>query len=159
MNKGLVPCLTDGGMRGLAKELNPNGFNEICNWHSFQRLGLRARADCLQLFDEEEAQEEKTTEGKMEKILSFCDKANRDVSKKDMKKRKIPSTHAKGINTYFDGLKMNDEDRLRICSFIRPKGWKAQFDDKNAELSESDSKMKRDLMASRKAFPQIKVLV
>ena len=42
MNKGIIPCIADGGMRGLAEELNPNGVNETCNWHSFQRLGLRA---------------------------------------------------------------------------------------------------------------------
>ena len=65
MNKGLIPCLTDGGMRGLANDLNPNGFNETCNWHSFQRLGLNAREDCLKLFDDEQ-------DKKLDKIYKFA---------------------------------------------------------------------------------------
>ena len=151
MNKGLIPCITDGGMRGLAEELNPNGVNETCNWHSFQRLGLRTRENCLRLFDE--AQEEK-----LDAILKFCDKAKKNLSKKDMSKKKIPSTHAKGINSYFDGLEVTSEDRLRICKFVRPRGWKAEFDDNDADISESDKKIKNDLMASRKIFPKIKVI-
>ena len=151
VNKGLIPCLTDGGMRGLADELNPNGVNEVCNWHSVQRLGLHARGPCLSLFDEAQSD-------KMTAIMAFCVKANRDISKKDMKKKKIPSTHAKGINSYLDGLKMTDEDRLRICSFTRPHGWKAQFNNDSEELSESDNKIKRNLMASRGGFPKIKVI-
>ena len=150
MNKGLIPCLTDGGMRGLADDLNPNGFNETCNWHSFQRLGLNAREDCLKLFDDEQ-------DKKLDKIYKFCDKANRDLSKKEMKKKGTLSTHAKGINSYFDGLQLTDEDRKRICRFVRPKGWKAQFDDESAELSADDKKAKDKLLSSRKVFPKIKV--
>ena len=152
VNKGLIPCLTDGGMSGLAEDLNPNGFNETCNWHSIQRLGLNARGDCLKVFDEKQDE-------KMEKILKFCDKANRDMSKKDMKKKGMLSTHAKGINSYFDGLELNDEDRSRICRYSRPKGWKAEFDDEGAELSESDKKLKQKLLSSKTVFPKIKVFI
>ena len=60
VNKGLIPCIADGGMRGLAEELNPNGVNETCNWHTLGRLGLRTRENCLRLFDD--AQEEKLDE-------------------------------------------------------------------------------------------------
>ena len=138
-------------MRGLAKELNPNGVNETCNWHSVQRLGLRTRENGLFLFDE--AQEDKMTA-----ILKFCDKAKKDMSKKDMIKKNIPSAHARGINSYLDGLELGEEDRLRICKYARPKGWKAQFDDESADLSESEKKTKLDLMASRKKFPPLKVI-
>ena len=138
-------------MRGLAEELNPNGINETCNWHSLQRLGLRTREDCLRLFDE--AQKEK-----LDAIFKFCDKAKKDMSKQDMRKKNIPSTHARGINSYFDGLELKDEDRLRICKFARPNGWKAQFDDESAELTDSEKKSKRDIMQSRKTFPAIKVM-
>ena len=138
-------------MRGVADELNPKGFNETCNWHSLQRLGLRTREDCLALFDEAQAE-------KLDAILKFCDKAKKDMSKKDMKKKNIPATHAKGINSYLDGLELSDEDRLRICKFVRPKGWEAQFDDISADLSDLEKNKKRDLMASRGKFPLIKVI-
>lgn len=150
VNKGLILCLADGGMRGVAKDLNPNGFNEECNWHTTQRLGLNARGPCLKIFDEKQDE-------KMEKILKFCDKAKKDMSVKDMRKKGILSTHARGINSYFDGLELNDEDRSRICRYTRPEGWKPEFDDENAELSDSDKKLKRKLLSSKKVFPQIKV--
>ena len=70
-------------MRGLAEELNPNGVNETCNWHTLQRLGLRTRENCLRLFDD--AQEEK-----LDEILKFCDKAKKDMSKRDMIRKNIP---------------------------------------------------------------------
>lgn len=156
VSKGLIPCITDGGMRGLADELNPNGFNETCNWHSFQRLGLRTREDCLKLFDEED----KTTQkDKLDAIMKFCDKAKKDMSAKDMRKKNIPSTHARGINSYFDGLELTNDDRLRICKFARPNGWKAQFDDDSAELPDSEKNIKKDLIASRKSLPKIKVMI
>ena len=134
----------------MADELNPNGFNETCNWHSFQRFGLNAREDCLALFDPDQ-------DKKLKEIFKFCDKANKDMSQKDMKKKGILSTHAKGINSYLDGLQMTDEDRSRICRFLRPKGWKAQFNDESAELSADDKTTKEKLISSRKVFPKIKV--
>ena len=151
VNKGIIPCIADGGMRGLAKELNPNGVNETCNWHSFQRLGLRTREDCLKLFDE-------TQEEKLDAILKFCDKAKKDMSKKDMIKKNVPSTHARGINSYLDGLELSNDDRLRICKYARPRGWKAQFDDESSDLSDLEKKTKSDLIASREKFPKIKVI-
>ena len=150
VNKGLIPCLADGGMRGLTEELNPNGFNETCNWHTFQRLGLNARGPCLKLFDERQDQ-------KMKEILEFCDKAKKDLSKTDMKKKGLLSTHARGINSYFDGLELKNEDKSRICRFVRPKGWKAEFDDDSADLSENDKKIKQKLLSSKTVFPKIKV--
>ena len=151
MNKGLIPCIADGGMRGLAEELNPNGVNETCNWHTLQRLGLRTRENCLRLFDD--AQEEK-----LDEILTFCDKAKKDMSKKDMTRKNIPCTHARGINSYLDGLELTDDDRLRICKFARPRGWKAQFDDEGSDLSDQEKKTKQNLLASRVKFPKIKVI-
>ena len=150
VNKGLIPCLADGGMSGLAEDLNPNGFNETCNWHSIQRLGLNARETCLKIFDEKQDE-------KMEKILKFCDRANKDLSKKDIKKKGMLPTHAKGINSYFDGLELKDEDRSRICRYSRPNGWKAEFDDAGAELSDGDKKLKQKLISSKTVFPKIKV--
>ena len=76
VNKGIITCIADGGMRELAKELNPNVVNDTCNWHSFQRLGLGTRGDYLKLFDE--AQEEN-----LNTILKFCDKAKKDFEDPD----------------------------------------------------------------------------
>ena len=137
-------------MRGVADELNPNGFNEECNWHSFQRLGVNTREHGLQIFDDDQ-------DTKLQKIYQFCDKAKKDLSKKDMKKKKMLSTHARGINSYLDGLELNDEDRSRICRYERPEGWISRFDDDSVELTESESKVKQSLMLSKKVFPKIKV--
>ena len=79
VNRGLLPIICDAGMRGLAEELNPNGFNEFCTWHTFQRIGLRAHQDCLEIFDPDQPD-------KLKKIMKFCQKAGKDMSKKDMKK-------------------------------------------------------------------------
>ena len=82
VNRGLIPIICDAGMRGLADELNPKGFNEYCSWHTFQRLGLRAHQNCLVLFDKEQPD-------KLKKIMDFCIKADKELSKADMKKKKL----------------------------------------------------------------------
>lgn len=152
VNRGLLPIICDAGMRGLADELNPKGFNEYCSWHSFQRIGVRAHQDCLEVFDKKQPE-------KLKKIMSFCIKAGKDLSKKDMKKRKLRSSAARGINSYLDGLELSDENRLRICRFTQPKGWKSKFnDDQNADLTDEEIQQKRKIMKSRKIIPKIKVI-
>ena len=137
-------------MRGFADELNPKGFNEFCSWHSVQRLGLRTHKDSLKVFDPDQPD-------KLKKIMDFCTKAGKDLSKKEMKKMKLRSNNARGINSYLDGLELNDEIRLRICRFTKPKGWKTEFNDSEANLTVEEAKQKQAIMMSRKVIPKIKV--
>ena len=152
VNRGLISIICDAGMRGLADELNPKGFNEYCSWHSF-RIGVRTHQDCLKVFDKKQPD-------KLKKIMNFCTQADKDLSKKDMKKRKLRSSAARGINSYLDGLELNDENRLRICRFTQPKGWKSKFNnDQNADMTDEEIQQKRDIMKSRKIIPKIKVIL
>ena len=152
VNKGLIPIIADGGMRGFADQLNPNGFNETCSWHSFQRLGYRAHRDCLKILDPAQSD-------KLDAILDFCDTADKDLSKKDMKKKKMRTNQARGINSYIDGLELDDKMRLRICQFTRPKGWLSKFEDEDAQLTCEEKTIKQKLMDTRKTMPKIKVYI
>ena len=151
VNKGLLPIICDAGMRGLAEELNPKGFNDFCNWHSIQRVGVRSHQDCLELFDPDQSD-------KLKKIMKFCTKAGKDLSQKKMKEMKLRSSHARGINSYLDGLELNDELRLRICRFTHPKGWQSKFNDPEEDLCAEETRTKRKIMMSRKIVPKIKVI-
>ena len=147
IDKGRVVIVMDGGNRGLADLINPNGFTETCNFHSLQCLPKRASNQLLEKFDP-------AFKGKKKNLDDFLKHVD-DISKEDHKK--LPRGSARGINSYLDNLKLSNEDRQRICKIVRPKGWKSEFDDDKAELSAAEEKLKRKLLESKIKMPPIKV--
>ena len=147
ISKGRIVFVMDGGIRGLPEKINPNGFNETCSFHSLQCVPKRAVNDILQVFDPDF----KRKDAQIDKLLNNV----KDVSKEEYKK--LPRGSARGINSYLDNKKLTDEDRLRICTIMRPKGWKSIFENNGAELSAAEEKQKKKILGSKTKMPFIKV--
>ena len=147
VDKGRIVFVMDGGNRGLAEKINPNGFTETCNFHSLQCVPKRGSNELLEKFDPQF----KRKKADLEKFLQNVN----DISKEEYKK--LPRGSARGINSYLDNIKLTNEDRLRICSIMRPNGWKSDFENPQAVLSASDEKLKNKLLASKTKMPTIKV--
>ena len=147
IDKGRIVIVMDGGNRGLAELINPNGFTETCSFHSLGCLQKRASNQLLEKFDA-------GFKGKKADIDDFLKHVD-DISKEEHKK--LPRGSARGINSYLDNLELSNEDRLRICKIERPKGWKSAFEDEKAELSPADEKLKKKLLESKTKMPSIKV--
>ena len=147
VQQGRVFFVGDSKMKALAKEVGPNCFFEICNFHDLGNLITAGTERHLEKFDTG-ANEKKL------KLNNFISKARKDWSLKKM--RNHSTNTARSINEWIHTHQLTEADKIRVAKFTKPKGWKDHFETDTDNLTVAERAQKANILSKITKLPKFK---
>ena len=147
LQQGKLFFVGDSKMDALAKEVGPNCFFEICNFHDLGNLITAGTERHIEKFDT-------GAKEKRENLKNLISKARKDWSLKKMKN--YPTNTARSINEWIHTYQLTEDDKILVAKLTKPSGWKDKFENETETLTSAERIQKTKILSKIIKLPKFK---
>ena len=146
LQQGKLFFVGDSKMKALAKEVGPNCFFEICNFHNLGNLITAGTERHIEKFDPDSKQ-------KRDNMKNLISKARKEWSLKKMEN--YPANTARSINEWIQSYQLKESDKILVAKLTKPE-WKDKFANETETLTGAERIQKTKILSKITKLPKFK---